>query len=729
MPFRNLSVFFPLYNEEGNVKNSVEKAIKVLETLKIDYEILLINDGSKDDTGKIADNLVKENPKIRAIHHQQNLGYGEALKSGFYNSKYDTIVYTDGDGQFDFSEINKFLEKIEGHDLVIGYRIKRQDPLFRILFKQGWQLSLLLFFGLTLKDVDCGFKMLRKKVLEKIPHLESSRGAMINAEITIKAKKYGFRVGQVGVNHYPRLSGKPTGASIPVIIRSYLDLLSLWWQLKDRKYLFILLIVLLLLAAFLRFYRLEEYMTFLGDEGRDALIVKDILTGQNFPLIGPPTSVGNIYLGPLYYYMMASSMIFTLNPVFAAGMNAIIGVLTVLLIYYLGKVWFGRVAGLVASFLYAISPVAIIYSRSSWNPNPAPFFALLGIFSLYRLNKSGNFLWLILTGIFLASSLQMHYLAIILIPVVILLYIHELWSRKFKKLPLKNLYSGTFGAILAFLALMSPLFIFDLKHDFLNYKAITALFSEGSAVKADIFSNILRIPQLYSNSLIGRYTGGENFLLTVLVSVLVIIPIINFFYLKEKKKVINWPIMALTIWLLVGLLGLSFYQQDIYDHYFGFLNPVPFLLFGSLLSMNIPYKRFFYGGILLLVLLIAWINLENNPLKNPPNNQLKRTQEISKFVIQQASGRPFNFALLAERNYDSAYQFYLDKYGYKPKMLPFEKTDQLFVVCEDAICNPTVSPKHEIAAFGWTLVEKEWKVLGLKVYKLVHNPEEDKQTP
>ncbi|MDP3758811.1 MAG: glycosyltransferase, partial [Candidatus Daviesbacteria bacterium] len=407
--------------------------------------IIVVDDGSTDKTGQIADRLARENPNIRVIHHPKNLGYGEALKSGFYNARYDTIVYTDGDGQFDFSEVTKFLDKINDVDVVIGYRIKRQDSFLRKLFGKGWRLTLLTFFGLTLKDVDCGFKMVRKEVLEKIPHLQSQRGAMINAELAIKAKKMGFRIAQVGVNHYPRLSGRPTGANLKVIVKSFMDLLTLWWKLKDQKVFFILLIGILVLAAFLRFYRLSEYMTFLGDEGRDAIVIKNMLVDYHFPLIGPPTSVGNIYLGPLYYYMMAVPMaIFYLNPVAATGMNAVIGVATIGLIYYLGKVWFGRAPGLIAAYLYAISPVTIIYSRFSWNPNPAPFFALLSVFSLYKVHQTGNFLWLVLTGLTVGAALQMHYLAAILIPITIAIWFYEVFLRRSKKLKTRKLFSGIF---------------------------------------------------------------------------------------------------------------------------------------------------------------------------------------------------------------------------------------------------------------------------------------------
>lgn len=714
----SLSVFFPCINEEGNIENTVSKAEEVLEKLKLKYEIIIVDDGSTDNTGEIADRLSRKNQKVRVIHHPKNLGYGEALKSGFYNARYETIVYTDGDGQFDFSEVTKFLEKIIDHDLVIGYRIKRQDSILRRLFGKGWRMTLFLFFGLRLKDVDCGFKMVRKKVLEQIPHLQSQRGAMINAELVIEAKKYGFKEGQVGVNHYQRLSGKPTGANISVIIKSYLDLIKLWWQLKDEKLIFAILIIILLLATFLRFYKISEYMTFLGDEGRDAIIIKNILINHHIPLIGPPTSVGNIYLGPLYYYMMAVSMgVFWLNPVAAAGMNAIFGIATVVMIYYLGKHWFGSHAGLLAAYLYAISPVTIAASRSSWNPNPAPFFALVSIFSLYKLHRTGNFFYLTLTGLSIGAALQMHYLAAILIPIVVILWFYEIVFRKSNQLQIGKMLSGTLLGIISFIFVMSPLVWFDLRHNFLNYRAVTELLTAGSVVKSDIFANFAKVPALFSYNLIGRYIAAENIFLIIIISLVVLLGIIYKF---------SWPKLALGIWLIVGLFGLTFYQQSIYDHYLGFLNPAPFLLLGSMMffvsAVPDKIKWLINSTIVILLIILTFVNLQRNPLMYSPNNQLQRTQKISKFIINQSENKPFNFALLAARNYDSAYQFYLDLYGQKPLQVPFDITDQLFVVCEDEICQPINNPKYEIAGFGWAKIISEQEIWGVKVFKLIHNP-------
>ncbi len=227
---KSLSVFFPAYNEEENIGATVEKAVAVLKEEPFRWELFVINDGSKDKTGEVADQLAKKYPQVKAVH-KTNGGYGSALRAGFAASSNEWIVYTDGDGQFDFSELNKFLELADNADIVWGYRIKRQDPIHRLWFAKGWRISLLIFLGIRLRDPDCGFKMFKKSVIDAILPLESTRGAMINAELAAKARKKGFKIAQVGVHHYPRLAGNPTGANFQVILKSYLELLQLWWKL------------------------------------------------------------------------------------------------------------------------------------------------------------------------------------------------------------------------------------------------------------------------------------------------------------------------------------------------------------------------------------------------------------------------------------------------------------------------------------------------------------------
>lgn len=474
-------------------------------------------------------------------------------------------------------------------------------------------------------------------------------------------------------------------------------------------------------------------MTFLGDEGRDGLVVRKILVNYDFPLLGAPTSVGSMYNGPLYYYMMALAMaIWWMNPVAAAAMVALVGTAAVGLIYYLARSWFGKVAAIIAATLYALSPVNIIYSRSSWNPNPAPFFALFGILGLYKSRQTKNYLWLILTGIALAFAVQMHLLALILLPIYGLIWLNELREKIWNKKPVKYFWTGLTLAFISFLTLMSPLAIFDLKYNYQNWNAFKTFFfgDRATTVNLNPFNTLERIGPLYYDNLVNRYLAGDNFWLMIIVSVLVLLPLVAFIWNLVKRKKFIWPLFALNVWFLGGIMGLSLYKQTVYDHYSSFLNPALFLLFGSIVNLinSINSKKlnqYVRGSFVLLFLVLIIVNLQNSPLLESPNRQLQRTESVAKFIIAQSGGRPFNFALIAERNYDAAYQFSLIQLGSKPAQLPFEKTDQLFVVCEDQICEPIGHNKFEISAFGWAKIESEKTTSGVRVFKLVHNPEEE----
>lgn len=229
---KGLSLFFPAYNEEANLKETVEKAIPVLKKVAEKYELIIVNDGSKDKTGQVAQNLAQKYPFIKVITHSPNQGYGAALKSGFYNSQYPWIVFTDSDGQFDFSEVEKLIEKSKDVDMVVGYRLNRQDPITRKIFGWGWTFLANLLLGLKVKDIDCAFKLTKKEVIDTIPKLQSTRGGMISPELVGKTRKAGFKIAEIGVHHFARKEGKQTGANIKVIFKSFVDLGKLWWQIK-----------------------------------------------------------------------------------------------------------------------------------------------------------------------------------------------------------------------------------------------------------------------------------------------------------------------------------------------------------------------------------------------------------------------------------------------------------------------------------------------------------------
>lgn len=229
-----LSIFFPFWNEEKNIEAVVREAIPVAESVAEKWEMILVDDGSSDNTLVLAKELSKKSSKITVISHMPNRGYGGALKEGLSYAKYQYIVFIDGDGQFDFSEVVKFVDVIKHADVVIGYRKKRKDNIGRHILMQLLKVWDFVFFGFTFKDIDCGFKMFRKKAVEKIMPLRSE-GAMITTEILAKAKIKKLTIKEVEVTHYPRTRGNQSGASISVVIRAILESFILWWDIKNER--------------------------------------------------------------------------------------------------------------------------------------------------------------------------------------------------------------------------------------------------------------------------------------------------------------------------------------------------------------------------------------------------------------------------------------------------------------------------------------------------------------
>ena len=234
LKLKELSVFFPCYNEEKNLPTTIKKAIPVIKEVANKWEIIIVNDGSRDQTEAVALQLQKKHPNLRLITHDPNRGYGAAVKSGFYNSRYEWITFTDADGQFDFADLHQLIDKQRRTraDLVIGYYLGRKVPFYRIWGSKVWQLAVLILFGLKVRDIDCGFKLIRKKVIDAIPSLEAERGPFISSEFLIKAKKSGFKIVETGVHHFARLHGEATGAKLNVVLSGLQDLIRLWYKIN-----------------------------------------------------------------------------------------------------------------------------------------------------------------------------------------------------------------------------------------------------------------------------------------------------------------------------------------------------------------------------------------------------------------------------------------------------------------------------------------------------------------
>jgi glycosyltransferase involved in cell wall biosynthesis len=224
----SITVFFPCYNEQANVRRVVEQATGVLEKLGADYEVLVVDDGSSDATGRIADEIAAGHNRVRAIHHPRNLGYGAALQSGLRAATKELVFYTDGDGQFDLAELPPLLRLMEQYDIVCGYRMNRQDNLVRKFNGWAWTKLVQFAFSLNVRDVDCAFKLYKRAIFDDIK-MEST-GALISTEILARATRKGYTMTQRGVHHYPRTAGRQTGASPRVILRAFREL----WKLRRR---------------------------------------------------------------------------------------------------------------------------------------------------------------------------------------------------------------------------------------------------------------------------------------------------------------------------------------------------------------------------------------------------------------------------------------------------------------------------------------------------------------
>ena len=485
-----------------------------------------------------------------------------------------------------------------------------------------------------------------------------------------------------------------------------------------------LLVLILAVAAVSRLWNIGGYMDFKGDEGRDMRVIARFIKDFDLMFIGPRTSIGDMYLGPLYYYLISPALLLAnFNPVGPSILVALIGIATVFLIWFAGKEWFGKIAAYVSAGLYAISPVVIENSRDSWNPNVMPFFALLTMYTFWKAVTKKNYKWLLVTGVSFGFAMQSHYLALLLLPTLgIFWFIHliENW-----KLEVGNLLRYTLASFLVFAALMSPLFIFDLKHNNQNLNSFIKFFTHRQdTVSAKPWNAIPEMWPIWRENVVTRLFAGKDEVFGKLLAILLLLPIPVLVWKNHQKISSIQEIHFVGAWFLLGIAGMALLKQNIFDHYFGFIYPAAFLLLGFLIQSVWKTKHNTNIGTSILILLVI-LNLKSSPLLEPAHNELSRVQQIDKKIIEESGGKKFNFGLIADRNYDEGYLYFFELWGAPVKQSdpqhPEETiTDQLFVVCEQP-CTPTTSSKAEIAHFGMTKIEKEWEVGGFKLYKLVHS--------
>lgn len=520
-----------------------------------------------------------------------------------------------------------------------------------------------------------------------------------------------------------------------------------------------LLLFILGIAAFFRLYKIADYMTFLGDEGRDVLVVYGILHGK-FTFLGPTASVGGFFFGPVYYYFMTPFLwLFNYNPVGPAIMVALFGIATVFLIYKVGSELFSIKAGLIAAILYSIAPLVVAYSRSSWNPNLMPFFSLLSLYVLYKAVVTNKAVLFFVTGVLYGIAIQLHYVelffgATIALYVILTVLLEATNLRK----KISILFRRIFLLLMGFIAGFSPFLLFELRHGFPNTQSILRfILSSGETgssekfipvvssvffrlfgrlvvnfpppdqIKAGLYSNIIT-PWYYSALLLALISTGF---------------LIFYCAISLGRRKDFYKYLLLLLWLFIGILFFGFYKKSIYDYYFQFMYPLPFLLVGitivGLFDNKIPIidiflKRFgFLSKIIASCIFITliWVNLQGIPFLSPGNRQKEQVEKIANFVLSKTDNKQYNFALITGGNSDHGYRYFFKLKGRDPITIentqndPDRKTvtDQLLIVCEQSPCKPLGHPIWEIAGFGRAEIAGEWDVSVVRVYKLVHYKE------
>lgn len=477
-------------------------------------------------------------------------------------------------------------------------------------------------------------------------------------------------------------------------------------RLRTDRYLQAVLL-LFFIGAFLRIYRFAEFVTFLGDQGRDAIIVKRILAFQHFPAIGAPTSVGQIYLGPFYYYFIAPWLgLFRFDPIGLAYGVAFFSVLYIPINYFIVKKILDQKTALISTFLITFSTTLIDFSRFSWNPNLLPLFSLLTVYFFIIAFTDQKNRYFALGGAFLSFSIQLHYLALFLVPAISAFIIKKM--VKDKKHLKKNLI-GLLICKISFLFFSIPLIIFDLRHQFLNTKGFISLFSNNEAIATSKIANFINTG--YS---LDRYTFALNmpqlfilpFLLFILFSLILIF--------KKEEKVSDFFLI-----FFITALGFSFYGGQKFPHYFGAIYPFYYITAAYLVSM---FPKKLWGRIMISLFIGGFILLNSMHYSffwQKGLSQVERARKHAKIIYDHVSTDKYTLTAIPEVYSDHTSRYFLEIWNKKPQDREDKgKTNELFVICEKS-CNPLSSPLYDIAYFAPSKISNVWKSEDVMIYKLI----------
>lgn len=495
----------------------------------------------------------------------------------------------------------------------------------------------------------------------------------------------------------------------------------------------ILPILLILVGVFLRFYKFEEFVTFLGDQGRDAIVIKRIVTFEHFPAIGAPSSLGQIYLGPFYYYLIAPFLLlFKFNPVGLAFGAAFFSLLGIVITYLIVKRETNFLVALIFLVFLTFSSVNVQSSRFSWNPNLLPFFSFFTLYFFYKTLTVKNKIFPILFGSFLSFSIQLHHLAFLLFIPILLIYLFyflrhsgkrvkrahpeslfRFWSHFVPQNDIKNLAIS----FLSFLFFSLPLIIFDLRHNFLNTKNLLKFFSEGNPIgQEQFFSQFLDTNKaLYTHV----FQTNLNQYITLAVTIFIF-----FFCLKKFTPKKNSFLFINFVSCFLYLVTFAFFNTSHIAHYY---NPIylSFYLILSWIIVNIS-KNKMVKLIMILLIAVTYIFLNLKSLTYlfylQGNNQIKKAEKIADSILENNPQIPYQTLALPYVETDGHIRYFLEIKRERP--LPadtLEQPKELYVLCFETDCQVLGNPQWQIASFKNAKIDKIWTTEGVKIYKLIHS--------
>lgn len=519
-----------------------------------------------------------------------------------------------------------------------------------------------------------------------------------------------------------------------------------------KSYLDKAIIVLFFIALFFRIYKLPEYATFLGDQGRDAIIIKDIVTLKHFTAIGPVSSIGRVFLGPFFYYFMAPWLaLFFLNPIGLAFGTAIINSLGVIIVYFVLKLIFNKQIGLIGSIFYTFSYTLIEFSRFSWNPNILPLFVFIYLYLFFSLIEFDTVkktkekrtllfncvslsmihisrLLALFTGMFFAFCMQLHYSVVFLGISSGIVWVYQMTSKMvrkdnfsthFKKIASyltvyhNDIFSSLF-VLMGFIIGYIPLILFDLRHQFLNLNNLFKMFSEEKTHIASFTQRIVSSFGYLITFIVGFPISGT-------IGMIIVIVLVGVFVLKEK---FNTKSFVISILFIGSLLGTAWFMDARIPHYYNVMYPFIIILFAYFLYTIWNIKAVSWigqVGVISLICLYIFINLSKTSfiITHQGSNQIGRAKKVAKIIYDDIPhNTTFTLTTLPHRYDDYSYRYFLEIWNKYPTSKEVRKhADLLYVVCPEK-CTPIGDPGWDVAFFAPNKIDKQWTVDHVTIYRL-----------